>query len=79
MTVREIFVAGQSLEVSGAGYEPHGEYLCDGSPVEPPEALLEALRAAVLASDAQVVRDDGDGRWHVRGDPTEGALLVAAS
>ena len=79
MTVRRVFVAGQMLEISGAGYEPDGEVSCGGSPIKPPRALLEALRAAVLASDAGLSRRDGDGLWEVRGDPTEGALLVAAA
>jgi Ca2+-transporting ATPase len=79
MTVRRAFVAGQLLHVSGAGYEPDGEYSCGGSAVEPPGALLEALRAAVLASDAHLVRNESDGQWQVRGDPTEGALIVAAA
>jgi Ca2+-transporting ATPase len=79
MTVRRIFAGGELLEISGAGYVPEGELLRDGAAVEPPPAVLEALRAAVLASDAQVVGPDGDGRWEVRGDPTEGALVVAAA
>lgn len=79
MTVRKVFVAGQALEVSGAGYGHEGSYLSDGAPVEPSAALLEALRAAVLASDAYVVRGDGEREWEVRGDPTEGALIVAAA
>ena len=76
MTLRRIVVAGEVLELSGAGFEPDGEVLCDGQPVEPPAPLLETLSAAVLASDARLEREDG--RWAVRGDPTEGALLVAA-
>ena len=79
MTVRKVFVAGQLLEVSGAGYEPGGEFSCNGSPVEPPEALLEALQGAALASDAQLLPSESDGNWQLRGDPTEGALLVAAA
>ncbi|MGH3023760.1 MAG: cation-translocating P-type ATPase, partial [Gaiellaceae bacterium] len=79
MTVRNVVAAGEVFEVGGAGYEPEGEYTRDGSPVEPPEALLEALRAGALASDARLLRGDDDGRWQVRGDPTEGALLVAAA
>jgi P-type Ca2+ transporter type 2C len=80
MTVRKVFVAGQMLDVSGAGYEPdHGEFSFEGSRVEPPPALIELLRAAVLASDAHVVRGDADGEWQLRGDPTEGALVVAAT
>ncbi|CAA9478635.1 MAG: ATPase, P-type (transporting), HAD superfamily, subfamily IC [uncultured Solirubrobacteraceae bacterium] len=78
MTVRKVFVAGELFEVSGAGYEPEGEYSRDGSAVDRPAALIETLRAAVLASDAQLERD-ADGQWVVRGDPTEGALVVAAA
>ena len=77
MTARRILVAGQTLEVSGAGYEPRGEFLRSGSAVEPSPTLLELLRAGTLASDAQIVR--ADGRWEVKGDPTEGALVVAAA
>jgi Ca2+-transporting ATPase len=78
MTVRKILVAGQTFELSGAGYAPHGRVLRDGVPVDPSPALVEVLRAAVLASDAKLVRSREDGTWEVRGDPTEGALLVAA-
>jgi Ca2+-transporting ATPase len=78
MTVRRVFVAGRMLDVSGAGYEPVGDYSCDGARVEPPPALIETLRAGVLASDADIVRSETDGQWQLRGDPTEGALVVAA-
>jgi P-type Ca2+ transporter type 2C len=79
MTVRKVFVAGEMLEVSGAGYEPEGEYASNGSPIEPSDEVIETLRAAALASDAQIARDEDDGQWRVRGDPTEGALVVAAA
>jgi len=79
MTARKLYVAGQVLDVSGAGYEPHGEFSCDGVRVEPSEPLKHLLRAAALASDAQIVRGETDGTWHVKGDPTEGALVVAAA
>jgi P-type Ca2+ transporter type 2C len=79
MTVRKVFVAGEMLEVSGAGYEPEGEYASNGSPIEPSDEVIEMLRAAALASDARIVRDEDDGQWRVRGDPTEGALVVAAA
>jgi Ca2+-transporting ATPase len=79
MTVRTIVAGDETLDVSGAGYEPEGEFLRDGSAVEPSPPALEALRAAVLASDAYLIEPDGDGRWQVRGDPTEGALVVAAA
>ena len=76
MTVRKIFVAGRLLEVSGAGYEPHGSFAQDGVPVVPSGPLLALLRGAALASDARLV--ERDGHWDIKGDPTEGALVVAA-
>jgi P-type Ca2+ transporter type 2C len=77
MTVRKIFVAGKIIEVTGAGYEPSGQFREDGVTVEPSESLKLFLRAATLASDARIVQDDQ--RWHSKGDPTEGALVVAAA
>jgi Ca2+-transporting ATPase len=79
MTVRKIVLAGELFEVSGAGYEPKGTFSRNGSPVDPPRPLREALQAALLSSDAQLLRGGTDGQWQVRGDPTEGALLVAAA
>ncbi|HEU5181112.1 MAG TPA: cation-translocating P-type ATPase [Candidatus Polarisedimenticolia bacterium] len=78
MTVRRIFAAGEMLDVTGSGFEPVGDFRCGGSSVASlPEAVNEVLRAGVLASDARMYRGQ-DGRWCVRGDPTEGALVVAA-
>jgi Ca2+-transporting ATPase len=79
MTVRKLLAGGELFDLSGAGYEPAGEFHRDGSPVDPPAAVREALRAAVLASDARLIRDGEEGRWLIRGDPTEGALVVAAA
>jgi Ca2+-transporting ATPase len=76
MTVRRVFVDGRLLDLTGAGYEPAGAVLDAGRSVDPPPSLRELLRACVLASDAQLV--SREGRWHVQGDPTEGALVVAA-
>jgi len=79
MTVRRVFVAGQWLDVSGAGYEPTGQFSSQGSPVGPFPLLRQLLQAAALASDAHLVHDEAEGRWHIKGDPTEGALVVAAA
>ncbi|HEY5132188.1 MAG TPA: cation-translocating P-type ATPase [Candidatus Krumholzibacteriaceae bacterium] len=79
MMVRRIFVAGGIVDVSGAGYEPKGGFLRDGAAVEPSEPMKLFLRAASLASDAHIVYGESEGRWHVKGDPTEGALVVAAA
>ena len=88
MTVRKIFVAGKSLEVSGAGYAPDGSFTRDGKKVEATGPLAVLLQAAALASDARLAKvereepEDGAGgsfHWRIKGDPTEGALVVAAA
>ena len=78
MTVRRLYAAGKELSVSGAGYEPAGEFTEGDKPMELAEPFRELLRAGVLASDAKVVRDEAENRWQVEGDPTEGALVAVA-
>ncbi|MDH4190886.1 MAG: cation-translocating P-type ATPase [Betaproteobacteria bacterium] len=75
MTVRRVFAAGRGIAVSGAGYAPVGGF-------EPPlaadnEAQRLLLAGALLCNDA--VLEQEDGRWLVKGDPTEGALVVLAA
>ncbi len=77
MTVRWLALADAELEITGVGYEPVGQVLADGVAVQPPEGALALLRAAVLASDARLIA--AEGRWRIEGDPTEGALVVAAA
>src|SRR3989344_953638 len=76
MTVKNIFVDGKVIMVGGSGYEPVGEFLFDNAPYPFTEAFRLLLQSAVLASDARVL--EKDGVWHINGDPTEGALIVAA-
>ncbi|HEX8028758.1 MAG TPA: cation-translocating P-type ATPase [Vicinamibacterales bacterium] len=77
MTVRQLATADATFSVSGVGYDPIGEFQKDGVAVQPPASVTALLQAAVLSSDARVLLDER-GRWHVEGDPTEGALIVAA-
>jgi Ca2+-transporting ATPase len=77
MTVRQVYVAKDLFEVSGAGFEPHGKFTRAGAVVEPPEPLKLLLRAGALTSDARLARSNG--RWEIKGDPTEGALVVLAA
>ena len=75
MAVCKFFVAGKLLEAPDADYEPSRS-----SPlIEPCEPLLALLRAATLASDAHIAFDCESDRWRVKGDPTEGALIIAAA
>ncbi len=80
MTVRRLYVAGHTVEVSGTGYEPTGAFSNNGSGPGASDPLLTMLlRAAALASDARVEQRNGTGTWEVKGDPTEGALVVVAA
>jgi Ca2+-transporting ATPase len=76
MTVRRLFADDRSFELSGTGYDPAGAILHGGREVEPPASVRALLSAAVLASDARLLNHDG--RHQIEGDPTEGALVVAA-
>ncbi len=77
MTIRKIFVSGQIYEVSGSGYEPQGVFSLNRKQIDPPADLISLLRAATLASDARLIIEDA--RWEIKGDPTEGAIVVAAA
>lgn len=79
MTVRRLFVGGQMLQVSGRGYEPQGTFSLNGTEVEPSEPILVPLRAAALSSDARLERNEAGDKWEIKGDPTEGALVVVAA
>lgn len=77
MTARAVFLDDRRIEISGTGYEPLGAFCCDGQPIEDPAPLTELLCGAALSSDARLAW--ADGRWTIKGDPTEGALIVAAA
>ena len=77
MTVRRVATADGVVDVTGVGYDPVGEFVSHGVAGSPAPIVRELLRAAVLASDGRVLLDR-EGRWRVEGDPTEGALLIAA-
>jgi Ca2+-transporting ATPase len=78
MTVRAVVTASGRVRFGGSGYDPHGELTAEGAPLEGTLAveLERTLTAAALANNATLHQQDG--RWSVQGDPTEGALLVAA-
>jgi len=78
MTVQSAATAEHLYGVSGVGYAPDGAFLFNGQPVdvEVHPDLSELLRAGLLCNDAQL-RTERD-QWLIDGDPTEGALVVAA-
>ncbi len=86
MTVRELWVSGKTYAVTGAGYTPEGEIReAEEQLGTPPEQddLSTFLVAAVRCNNARLLAPDegaaGQHGWHILGDPTEAALLVAAA
>jgi Ca2+-transporting ATPase len=81
MTVQRLYVDGQTIEVTGEGYIPMGEFRRDGQTIdlqnEPSINLM--LRIGALCNDSFLTRRDNDECCDIYGDPTEGALLVAAN
>jgi P-type Ca2+ transporter type 2C len=79
MTVRVVVTASGRVSFGGSGYAPDGDVRHDGGgPIDGALRieLERALCAADRANNATVT--EREGRWTVQGDPTEGALLVAA-
>jgi Ca2+-transporting ATPase len=79
MTVRAIVTASGRVAVTGVGYAPEGALLQDGQPLAD-GALRNEVTYTLSAADRanNAVLQERGGRWIIQGDPTEGALIVAA-
>jgi Ca2+-transporting ATPase len=79
MTVRVVITASSRIRFGGTGYAPEGEVACEGGgAIEGAFAVeLERTLSAADRVNNAVLQEHG-GRWTVQGDPTEGALIVAA-
>ena len=77
MTVRKIYMDGKVIEVTGVGYEPKGELRgTDIQDLMQNQSLSMVFKSGVLCNDS--VLEEKEGKWIIKGDPTEGALVVAA-
>jgi len=85
MTVTRLWADGNSLALTSSGNTLDGEFLNSGRQVEPADypAVLTTLWIGTLNNDAHLEisgENNGEGRtFRMVGDPTEGALLVAAA
>jgi Ca2+-transporting ATPase len=79
MTVRSLYVAGQSYEVTGEGYAPEGEVRIGDKTAEAPHLapLLELATVILGCNNSHLTQENGI--WKTVGDPTEGALLAVGS
>jgi P-type Ca2+ transporter type 2C len=79
MTVREVATASGTVLLAGTGYEPNGDVTRRGGGDLDGTLRLELDRALAVADRANnAVLQEREGRWTIHGDPTEGALIVAA-
>lgn len=81
MTVTRMWVDGQFIEITGSGYQPEGEFQIDGRKIDLNDypGVLTALWIGVLNNDAELEYDQAGNYQRMVGDPTEGAILVAAA
>ena len=84
MTVLQGWAGEKRFRVTGEGYAPNGEFSLDGKPFDPakdPDVAV-LLQGGMLCNDAileEKVSEAGDHSWRIIGDPTEGAMVVAAA
>lgn len=78
MTARKIYVNNKVYDIEGSGYNPGGEIKLDGQKVtqNSESDLTYLLSAGTLCSDTSL--NQANGKWDIVGDPTEGAIVVAA-
>jgi Ca2+-transporting ATPase len=84
MTVTRVAADGEFISVTGSGYGLKGEFTCDGKPVQLTDypAILTTLWIGALNNDATLELESykaGESTYRMVGDPTEGALIVAAA
>ncbi|MCL5070074.1 MAG: cation-transporting P-type ATPase [Actinobacteria bacterium] len=81
MTVREIWANGESHDVSGVGYSPTGKFSMKGKILsdEDKEITFKKISKAMsYCNNARLYKDKNTSQWVIKGDPTEGALLVVS-
>jgi Ca2+-transporting ATPase len=91
MTVKEIFVAGNIYEITGTGYDIKGNFLLNKQEFDPTKdkCLLHCLEIGVLCNNSILKHNNigitglwrrgASGGWSIEGDPTEGAIVIAAA
>jgi len=78
MTVKLVYDGEKIYELEGSGYDPKGEILEEGTPIKASadHQLARLFRIGLLCNESEVFEEEGF--YKVDGDPTEGALIVAA-
>ncbi|SMC56096.1 calcium-translocating P-type ATPase, SERCA-type [Sporomusa malonica] len=91
MTVRQLFTDGNNYEITGVGYDIKGNILLNQQPLDisKDKALHQCLTIGALCNNSTlkqnniaitgIWRTKNETGWSVEGDPTEGAIVVAAA
>ncbi|WP_458207973.1 cation-translocating P-type ATPase [Haladaptatus sp. NG-SE-30] len=76
MTVKQVYFAGASYEVTGTGLSTDGKFEHEGETIDS-EKLEPLLTCGAYCNDAERAPESADEEYY--GDPTEVALLVSAA
>jgi len=81
MTVQKLVTVNREIDVEGSGYEPVGQFKQNGKSIQPSDdkTLSLLLKVATLSNNSSLKQDPDNQHWDIIGDPTEGALIVAAA
>ncbi|MEI2691670.1 MAG: cation-translocating P-type ATPase [Anaerolineae bacterium] len=81
MTVTRLWVDDQTAQVTGAGYDPQGDFIVEGQKADLQRlpGLTTVLWVGALNNDAVLEPVEGSNNYRIVGDPTEGAMLVATA
>jgi len=77
MTVRKIYLENELIDISGIGYDPKGELEIKNGDILTEKSFNLFFQGLLLCNDAELKQKEHV--WNIRGDPTEGALIVLAS
>ena len=81
MQVVSSWSGGKLWQVTGQGFDPVGEFIDEEGKATDPEDSLDLKYALVISAlcNESELKEEEDGRYSVLGNPTEGALVVAAA
>jgi Ca2+-transporting ATPase len=76
MTVTNIYCGKKSYSITGNGYEPKGEFILNDEKIKNFDLdIKDILQAGYLCNESYLVSKEGS--YSIKGDPTEGALIVS--
>ncbi len=84
MTIVQLWANEKKMTITGEGYNPVGDFFIGNNATDPHEDYVVSflLTGGLLCNDA-ILEESGEGdvekTWRIVGDPTEGALIVAAA